>query len=446
MIPVTVLGSTGSIGKQTLEILEVHNKSLEVFGLSCHANIELLQEQMKKFHPKVVAVLDEKMAARLKKKLKESTIKILTGINGVTELASQSGVKKIVIGMSGEQAIHPLLAAIQTKNDIILANKEAVVCHGAKILKEVERTGTGIIPADSELCAIFQCLEYWWKRKNEIKSTQSDAISGSIKNMGDDTKSASMKKAENQKKNNILSVTGEFLKRVEEAIRQDSFFRGMNNAERYMKMRSVSSRKGICFFDTSIIEKVILTCSGGPFFKKNLQELNHVTLENALKHPVWRMGKNISIDSATLVNKGLEVIETHHLFGLPYESIQAVIHPESIIHAIVYFKDGEVMAVKHAPDMKISLEYALLFGENIEPFAAERLNLHSKDHFLEDQKIIQSLHFYPVDHQTFPALQKAYEAGKGGEAEEKKYCLNNEKQRSCFLKGQLNFVKLLNSI
>lgn len=313
MKKITILGSTGSIGRSALEVISKCRDRFKVIGLTANSNIKLLEEQIKTFKPEIVAVADEANAAKLRKK---SGIEVLSGESGISEVASLSKADFVLSAIVGFAGLLPTLSAVRAGKTVGLANKESLVVAGEIVMKDAVKFGARIIPVDSEHSAIFQCIEG--------RSSQS-------------------------------------------------------------------------------VRKIVLTASGGPFFGRNKKELAKVTLEDALKHPNWEMGKKITIDSATLMNKGLEVIEAHHLFGLSHDRIDVLIHPQSIVHSMVEFRDRSYIAQLSVPDMKGPIAYALSYPERIDnPMPA--LDLSS----------IEKLTFRKPDTECFPCLLYAYEASKEG--------------------------------
>ena len=273
MKKISILGSTGSIGTQTLDIVRINN-DVEVVALSAHKNIDLLEKQIREFKPKVVAIWEEADAKILSDKVKDLDVKVCFGMDGLIEVASVCDADIVVTAVVGMIGIEPTIAAIKAKKDIALANKETLVCAGHIIMPLAKDMGINIYPVDSEHSAIFQCLD----KNNPIK-------------------------------------------------------------------------------------KILLTASGGPFRGYTKEDLQKVTLEDALKHPNWSMGKKITIDSATMVNKGLEIIEASHLFDVDIDDIEVVIQKESIIHSMVEFKDNGIIAQLGTPDMRLPISYALFYPE-----------------------------------------------------------------------------------
>ena len=314
---IAVLGSTGSIGRQTLEIAESFPGEIEVVGLAAGKNWRLLVEQVKKFRPAVVAVAGEEEAFQLRNALGAGfDVEIYSGDEGLSTLAGLSEADTVVTAVTGTVGLSPTVTAIKAGKNIALANKETLVAAGELVMLLAEKYGVNILPVDSEHSAIWQCL----------------------------------------------------------------------NGEK-----------------RTFLNKIILTASGGPFREKSLSELAEVTVEMALAHPNWSMGKKITVDSATLMNKGLEVIEAHWLYTVPYGDIQVVIHPQSIIHSMVEFKDGSVIAQLGLPDMRLPIQYALSYPDRW-------LNDLPRLDFAEQSRLT----FEPPDFERFPCLKLAFDAGKEG--------------------------------
>ncbi len=279
MKKISILGSTGSIGTQTLDVVRANKDKFEVVAISANSSIDLLLEQIKEFRPKYVAVYNENSAKKLKEMIPSNIkIEVLSGMEGLKIISSLNEIDVLLTAIVGMIGLVPTLCAIRNGKDIALANKETLVCAGSLVMSESKKYGVNILPVDSEHSAIFQCLN------------------------------------------------------------------GEQNKE---------------------IEKIILTASGGPFRGKQREELIHITKNEALKHPNWDMGRKISIDSSTLMNKGLEVIEAKWLFGLEPSDIDVVVHPQSIIHSMVQFIDSSVMAQLGCPDMKLPIQYALSYPDRI---------------------------------------------------------------------------------
>jgi 1-deoxy-D-xylulose-5-phosphate reductoisomerase len=313
---VAIIGSTGSIGTQTLEIAR-WNQDIKICALSAGRNIDLLEKQAREFRPEIVGLWDEKLADELKDRLKDMDIRVVSGMDGLIEIAEYKTSDILVTAIVGMIGIRPTVAAIKAGKDIALANKETLVTAGHIIMPLAKEKGVSILPVDSEHSAIFQSLQ---------------------------------------------------------GNTHDS------------------------------IEKILLTASGGPFRGKNREFLKHVKLEDALKHPNWSMGRKITIDSATMVNKGLEVIEAKWLFDVAPENIQVVIQPQSIIHSMVEYKDGAVIAQLGTPDMKLPIQYALFYPER-RYMPGDRLDFTK----------LSSIVIETPDMDTFLGLRYAYEAiGIGG--------------------------------
>lgn len=336
---ITLLGSTGSIGTQTLEV--VSNLQLEVIGLTAGKNVGLLEEQARRFRPTTVAIADSSLYKDLKQRLQDTDIKVLAGEEGVNEVASMLEDDIVVSAISGVSGLLPLIATIRQGKKIALANKESIVAGGCIVKKELEKSNSCIIPIDSEHSAIFQCLQ-----ANDISS----------------------------------------------------------------------------------VSNIFLTGSGGPFKGKKLQELANVTPEQALKHPNWEMGSKITIDSATLMNKGLEVIEAFWLFGIDVDKIKVIIHPQSIIHSMVEYTDGSIIAQLAMHDMKIPIQYALTYPNRI-------VNNFPKIDFAK----LQGLTFEQPDRQAFRCLDLAIQALKIGGTMPSAMNAANEQAVALFLEKKIGF-------
>jgi len=294
---------------------------MQIIALSANNNVDLLEEQVRKFKPNVVAVYDEDAARELQIRIKDTDAKVLSGMDGQVEVAGCSGADVVVTAVAGQMGLEPTLAALRTGKRVAIANKEPLVCAGDVVMQTAREYGAEIIPVDSEHSAVFQCLQ------------------------------------------------GE----------RDRTGKNPN------------------------IKKLILTASGGPFRGMNREELENITPEQALMHPNWNMGKKITIDSATLMNKGLELIEAMHLFDIHPDKIEVLIHPESIIHSMVEFTDGSTIAQLSSPDMRQPIQYALTYP-NRKPSLTKPLDLIK----------LKKLTFEPPDTTTFPCLSLAYEAAKKG--------------------------------
>ncbi len=339
---ISILGSTGSIGTQALDV--VRKLNLKVTALAAHSNIKLLEQQVREFKPKLVNVFDKEAAYKLKNNILDLNVEILSGMDGLCELASKKSdiVLNSVVGMVG---LKPTLEALKSKNDVALANKETLVAGGKLVTETAKESGTKIIPVDSEHSAIFQCLQ------------------------------------------------------------------GCS--------------------DKSDIKKIILTASGGPFFGKSLKDLKNVTPKEALKHPNWSMGSKVTIDSASMMNKGLEIIEAVWLFGLDVDDIDVVVHRESIIHSMVEYKDNSVIAQLGVPDMRIPIQYAITWPKRyISP--VEHLDLLK----------ISKLTFFEPDYDTFKCLKACREAIKRGGLSPAAANGANEEAVRLFLNKRISFVDI----
>lgn len=328
---ISIIGSTGSIGTQALDVIEKLSDKFEILALSGGKNIELLKKQCEKFRPKYVCSNNSD--------LKIDGVKTLYGSEGLEEICSNKENDIILVAVSGKVGLKPTLKAIESGIDIALANKETLVMAGDIVMSKAKEKGVNIIPVDSEHCAIHQCVK-----------------------------------------------------------------------------------------DISQVDKLIITASGGPFLHKTKEEMDSATVEQALCHPRWNMGKKITIDSATLMNKGLEVIEAHHLFGMDYDDIEVVVHPQSIIHSAIEYKDGSVVAQLGLPSMHIPIQYAITYPERFEGIKSKSFSFSE----------IARLDFEKPDFDKFPTLKLAYKAGKlGGSAT---VCMNasNEEAVFAFLDGKIS--------
>lgn len=344
---ISILGSTGSIGTQTLDIVR-NNKDLKVVALSAGRNIDLLEKQVREFCPLLVCVWDDVLALELKDRIKDTTTKVVSGMDGLIECATINKADIVVTAVVGMIGIRPTIEAIKAGKDIALANKETLVTAGHIIISLACEYNVKILPVDSEHSAIFQCLN------------------------------------------------------------------GENPKE---------------------IERILLTASGGPFRGKTREEMKNVQVEDALKHPNWSMGKKITIDSATMVNKGLEVIEAKWLFDVSYEQVEVVVQPQSLIHSMVEFKDGGIMAQLGTPDMRLPIQYALYYPE--------RRNLNSGR---VDFKTLKSIEFYKPDLENFRGLKLAYLAGKTGGSMPTVFNAANERAVAKFLDRRIGFLDITDII
>jgi 1-deoxy-D-xylulose-5-phosphate reductoisomerase len=342
----SILGSTGSIGVSTLEVVDQFRDRFRVVALAAGRNISLLRRQIEAFQPRLVAVLSEDLARRLRDSFsKGSTIpEIVFGSEGYERVATFPEAGTVLSAMVGAAGLLPTLAAIGAGKQLALANKETLVVAGEIVMKLAARTGIEILPVDSEHSAIFQALQ----------GNHRDAL-----------------------------------------------------------------------------KRILLTASGGPFFNKNREELCSVTPQAALCHPNWSMGRKITIDSATLMNKGLEVIEARWLFGVPVDRIAVHVHPESIIHSMVEYIDGSVIAQMGIPDMKIPIAYALAYPERL-PVKAPGLDLFR----------LQKLTFFPPDDERFPCLRLAFEACRRGSTMPAVLNAANEVAVHAFLEGRIDFMDI----
>ena len=340
---IAILGSTGSIGTQTLEVVR-ENGDITVAALSAGSNITLLEQQVREFSPRLVAVWNPEKAAELKTRLADMKVKVVSGMEGLLELAVLEEVEILVTAIVGMIGIRPTMAAIEAGKDIALANKETLVTAGHLIMPLAKEKGVRILPVDSEHSAIFQ------------------AIQG-------------------------------------------------------------SGRKEI--------HKLLITASGGPFRGRKREELEHVQVEDALKHPNWAMGRKITIDSATLVNKGLEVMEARWLFDVDLDHIQVVVQPKSIIHSMVEFVDGAVLAQMGTPDMKLPIQYALYYPER-RYLPGERL----------DFSALKEITFDNPDMDTFKGLPLAMQASRLGGSMPTVFNAANERAVAMFLKKQIGFLDI----
>lgn len=338
-----ILGSTGSIGTQALEVAQ--QAGYRIAGLAAARQVELLERQIRLFSPAVVAMYDEKAAADLRLRVADLPVKVLSGMDGLCTLASLPQADMVLNSVVGMVGLRPTLAAVAAGKDVALANKETLVAGGAFVMDAVQKAGVRLLPVDSEHSAIFQCLQ------------------------------------------------------------------GCPPERR--------------------LKRLILTASGGPFFGKTKAELEHVTLEDALKHPNWSMGQKITIDSATMVNKGLELIEASWLFAMPPEKIDIVVHRESIIHSLIEYDDNAVLAQLGTPDMRVPIQYALTYPDRL-PSPARQLRL-------EEWK---NLTFYAPDNEAFPAMNLARQAMKQGGLYPAALNAANEVAVGAFIAGKIGFTAI----
>lgn len=347
MKKIAILGSTGSIGTQTLDVVRA-NDDLEIVGLSAGNNIDKLEEQIREFHPRLAAVWNEDAARDLAVRVQDLDVKIVSSMDGLLELARMEEADILVTAIVGMIGIRPTMEAIRAGKDIALANKETLVTAGHLIMPLARKMNVQILPVDSEHSAVFQ------------------AIHGEKKEQ---------------------------------------------------------------------IHKLLITASGGPFRGRKTAELSKVTLEDTLKHPNWVMGQKITVDSATLVNKGLEVMEARWLFGVDIDHIDVVVQPQSVIHSMVEFKDGAVMAQLGTPDMKLPIQYALYYPER-RFLAGERL----------DFARLASISFEAPDMETFLGLPMAMEAAKKGGSMPTVFNAANERAVAKFLRREIHFLDIYDII
>ncbi|MEA3500374.1 MAG: 1-deoxy-D-xylulose-5-phosphate reductoisomerase [Candidatus Marinimicrobia bacterium] len=344
MKKIGILGSTGSIGKNTLKIIESNPDKFELIYITAKTQVELLIEQAKKFKPKYVAIADEDNFSLLKSELKQLNIKVMSGYNSIIEIAGLKEVNVVVNAIVGSKGMQPSVSACKNGVDIALSNKESLVMAGDYLYSLADKSGTEIFPVDSEHSAIWQCLQG--------------------------------EKPEN-------------------------------------------------------IRKIILTGSGGPFLNRDLNTFGNITVKDALKHPNWSMGKKITIDSATMMNKGLEIIEAHHLFKIPQSKIEVVIHPQSIIHSMVEFNDSSVKAQLGLPDMKLPIQYALSYPER---YSANWESL--------DLVKLKELTFFSPDTGKFPSLQLALNALESGDTYPVVLNVANEQAVYLFIENKIKFTDI----
>ncbi|MBQ7613662.1 MAG: 1-deoxy-D-xylulose-5-phosphate reductoisomerase [Butyrivibrio sp.] len=348
MRKIVLLGSTGSIGTQTLDVVRNNPKELEVVGLAANSRVNEVEAQVREFKPKYVCMYEEKAAADLQEKISDLGIKVLVGMEGLLEIVSVPEADTVLTAVVGMIGIQPTIRAIESGKDIALANKETLVCAGHIIMPLAKEKKVQILPVDSEHSAIFQSLNGEPKDK---------------------------------------------------------------------------------------IEKILLTASGGPFRGKKKSELENMTAADALKHPNWDMGPKVTIDSSSLVNKGLEVMEARWLFDVDLDRIQVVVHPQSIVHSAVQYVDGAVMAQLGVPDMKLPIQYALFYPDR-RPMAEKRLDLFE----------LGSLTFEKPDTDTFRGLKLAFDAARTGGSMPTVFNAANEMAVKRFLKGDIRYLEIYSMI
>ncbi len=344
---IVILGSTGSIGVSSLDVVRHHKKSFKVVGLGAHRNVNLIHSQIAEFSPLAVAMgntpASEELIDLLRSKKKKTSV--WNHSDGLERLARMKEADVVICGIVGAQGLHSLVAALKAGKTVGLANKEALIMAGELIMAMSKKYKAPIIPVDSEHSAIFQCLKGQGGRPHEIS-------------------------------------------------------------------------------------RLILTASGGPFYR-NKKNLDSITVEEALNHPTWKMGAKITVDSATLMNKGLEAIEAHHLFGVPMEKISIVIHPQSIVHSLVEFSDGAVLAQLSHPDMRLPIQYAMTYPERFTT-QLKRLNLEE----------VKRLDFAEPDFSRFPCLKLALDAGKKGGTAPTVLSAANETAVAAFLGKKISFMSI----
>ncbi|MGN0333701.1 MAG: 1-deoxy-D-xylulose-5-phosphate reductoisomerase [Lachnospiraceae bacterium] len=347
MKKISILGATGSIGTQTLEVVR-ENGDIEVLGLAAGGNIDLLEKQIREFHPVKAAVWSEEKAKELRVRIADTKTEVVSGMDGLIEISVMEGVEILVTAIVGMIGIRPTIEAIKAGKDIALANKETLVTAGHLIMPLAKEYGVSILPVDSEHSAIFQSLQ------------------------GNDRRS---------------------------------------------------------------VKKILLTASGGPFRGKKQEDLLNIRVEDALKHPNWAMGQKITIDSSTMVNKGLEVIEAKWLFNVKVDDVQVVVQPQSIIHSMVEYEDGAIIAELGTPDMKLPIQYALYYPER-RYLPGDRLDFWS----------LGRLDFEKPDMDTFYGLALAYEAGRKGGSLPTVFNAANELAVSKFLKHEIKYLEIVEII
>lgn len=348
MKKIAILGSTGSIGTQTLEIVDHYGEDLDVCALAAGSNIEKLEEQIRKYRPRLAALWSEKACEELRVKVADLPVKVVCGMEGLLEIATMEESEVLVTAIVGMIGIRPTIAAIEAGKTIALANKETLVTAGHIIMPLAAKKGVPILPVDSEHSAIFQSMQ--GEKKEQV-------------------------------------------------------------------------------------EKILITASGGPFRGKTRAEMASMQVEDALKHPNWSMGRKITIDSSTLVNKGLEVIEAKWLFDVGLDQIQVVVHPQSIIHSMVQYVDGGIMAQLGTPDMKLPIQYALFYPDR-RPMDGKRVDFYD----------LAQITFEAPDLENFPGLALAYKAAKIGGSMPTVLNAANEKAVELFLNRKLSYLGITDAI
>ena len=341
---IAVLGSTGSIGVNTLSVIASHPDQFAVLTLAAHSNVDKLEVQVRRFRPRLAVLFDEEKANYLRDRLGDMDVEVDSGLDGLCHAAVYPDVDLVMSAVVGSIGLWPTLRAVQAGLDVALANKESLVMAGELVIRPDRPEWGRIIPVDSEHNAIFQVLQ-------------------------DQQRSA--------------------------------------------------------------LRRILLTASGGPFRDWSLDDMRSASVVEALKHPNWKMGPKITVDSATMMNKGLELIEAHRLFDVSVENLQIVVHPESIVHSLVEFHDGSVLAQLGIPDMRVPISYALAYPQRL-PNTLPPLDLFS----------VQALHFYPPDHERFPCLRLAIEAARCGGTMPAVLNAANEVAVQAFLDGSINFLAI----
>lgn len=347
MKKISILGSTGSIGTQTLDVVRL-NGDIQLTAMAAGSNSKLLEQQIREFSPALACVWDDKKARELKENVKDLPVKVVSGMDGLLEVATEEKAELVVAAIVGMIGIRPAIAAMEAGKDIALANKETLVTAGHIIMPLAREKKVSILPVDSEHSAIFQCLNGEDKRQ---------------------------------------------------------------------------------------VEKILLTASGGPFRGRTREQMRDIQVEDALKHPNWAMGRKITIDSSTMVNKGLEVMEARWLFDVAMDQIQVVIQPKSVIHSMVEFKDGAVMAQFGTPDMRLPIQYALYYPQR-RYLPGERLDFWT----------MNQIAFEKPDFENFPALSLAYEAGKTGGSLPTVFNAANEYAVGEFLNRRISYLAIADMI
>lgn len=348
MKKLVILGSTGSIGTQTLEIVKDKKGDFGVLALAAYSNVDLMEKQIREFKPSFAVLFDESAASKLKEKVSDTDTKVLSGMDGLLEISTLDECDMLVAAMVGMIGIQPTIAAVKAGKDIALANKETLVTAGHIIIPLCKENNVNLYPVDSEHSAIYQCL-----------------------------------KAQDKK----------------------------------------------------MVDKILLTASGGPFLGRKYDELKDVSLKDALNHPNWAMGKKITIDSASLVNKGLEVIEAKWLFDVDIDDVEVIIHPQSIIHSMVQFKDNAVLAQLGLPDMKLPIQYALYEG-NRQTMPERKIDFFS----------LSKLDFLKPDHETFKGIKLAIDSYNRGYIYTTVFNASNEIANRFFQEGRIKFLQIYDII